>query len=272
MTVHIDHMIESTWVEPWSVEHWLEGASGFPPGSVGASTPDDLGIVVATARGLTLQRRQVDEVTAFAEFLAGCSFTDAERADLSDDLIDAFEDSPKQALRFLTGLAGGVRRLGSMHPVERAQRRLQALTTCYVTELRRQADGDEFSPIMAMVSRHNPVLRHWAATGVVLVADALESRVELHRIVLGLVGRHLEDPAALRTQLLERTVDCGRLEIAELAASQLRLIGTRAWLRDMGTMALTRFRQELEPAIASALDVDIVVQQVAYRAAMAQAS
>lgn len=264
MTVQIER--------PASVEHWLESASGFPPGGIGTSTPDGSGTVIASARGLNLLRRQVDEVLAFTEFMAGHALTTMERADLTDDLVDAFEDSPKHALRFLTGVTGGVRRVAPMHPVERAQRRLQALTTSYVTELRRQADGAEFSPIMAMVSRYNPVLRHWAATGVVLVADALESRIEQHRLVLGMVGRQVEDAAALGERLLDRTVDCGRLEVAELAASQLRLMSTRAWLRDIGDAALARLREELEPAVASALDVDIVVQQVAYRAAMAQAS
>jgi len=88
---------------------------------------------------------------------------------------------------------------------------------------------------------------------------------------LPLVGCTPEEPDALAQRLLERTRHAGRLEIAELAAAELRLLGLRAWLRDLGDAALERLRHELAPAVASALDVDIVVQQVGYLAALALA-
>lgn len=253
---------------PLAVDHWLEGLSGFPAGGVGAAAVGPKTAVVATARGVTLSRRAVDEVLAFTEFLAGRALPGAERAELEDDIVDAFEDSPKDAIRFLRPLAGGVRRVTSLDPMERCQRRLQALTTCYTVEQRRLADGAEPTPIMALVGRYNPLVRHWASTGIVLVADALAARVEQHRLVLSLVGREPEEPEALAQRLLARTGHAGRLEIAELAAAELRLLGTRSWLRDMADSALGRLREELAHVVPSALDVDIVVQQVGYRASL----
>lgn len=266
-----DQLATDRWAgTPLATEHWLESRSGFPAGSAGEDGPG-ADTTVATARGIGLTRRQLDEVVAFTEFLAGSALSGPHRAELEDDIVDAFEDSPKQATRFLDTLSGGVRRVGSMEPLERCQRRLQALTTTYVAEQRRLADGAEPSPVMAVVARHNPLVRYWASTGVVLVADAVTARIEQHRLVLSLVGREPEDPPGLRTRLLEGTGRAGRLENAELAASELRLLGTRAWLRDLGGTALDRLREELERAVASALDVDIVVQQVAYRAALSLA-
>ena len=253
-----------------AADHWLESATGFPEGGVASTGTSPAGTVVATARGLSLSRRQLDEARAFTEFLAGRALPAADREELEDDLIEAFEDSPKQATRFLRGLAGGVRRVGSLDPIERCQRRLQALTTTYTIEQRRQADGADLSPVMEVVSRHNPLVRYWASTGIVLVADALTARVEQHRLVLPLADREPEQPQQLRDRLLEGTEHVGRLEIAELAASELRLLVTRAWLRDLGRAALDRLRHELSRAVASALDVDLVVQQVAYRAALSQ--
>lgn len=254
---------------PLAEEHWLESPSGFPPGGIGTAVPAGGTEVVATARGISLTRHQLDEVVAFTEFLAGRALSDADRGELTDDVVDAFEDSPTSAHRFLRKLAGGVRRIGGLDPAARCQRRLQALTTTYTIEQRRQADGDGLSPLMAMVSRHNPVVRYWATTGIVLVADALAARVEQHRLVLSLVDR--EPEPALTQRLLDGTEHTGRLEIAELAASELRLLGTRAWLRDLGDTTLDRLRQQLARAVDSALDIDLVVQQVGYRAALAAA-
>jgi hypothetical protein len=256
---------------PLAVNHWLESESGFPPGSVGATGTDQPPAVVSTSRGVRLTRHQVTDVLAFTEFLAGRALAETDRAELEADLVDAFDDSPKQAVRFLHGLAGGVRRVGALHPIERAQRRLQALTATYTTEQRRLADGADPSPIVAVLSGYNPLVRYWASTGVVLVADALSARVDQHRLVLHLVGREPEQPPALAQRLLDRLAYGSPLEVAELAASELRLLSTRTWLRDLGDAALERLRRELADAVPSALDVDIVVQHVAYRAAMAQA-
>jgi hypothetical protein len=253
-----------------AVEHWLEGASGFPPGSVGAAELGSASDVVVTARGVRLTRRQLDEVLAFTEFLAGQALPEADRSELTEHLVDAFEDSPKHASGFLRNLAGSVRRVSSLDPIQRCQRRLSALTSTYTIEQRRRTDGEDASPIMEMVGRHNPVVRYWASSGVVLVADALTARVELHRLVLTLVDREAEDSDSLTERLVDRTMFASRLENAELAASELRLLHTRAWLREMGNGALDRLRAEIAPAVASALDVDIVVQQVAYRAVLAQ--
>jgi hypothetical protein len=259
---------------PLATDHWLEGPSGFPDGGVGCALHADgsgsISAVVATARGLSLTRRQVDEVLAFAEFLAGCALPAEERADLEEDLVDAFDDAPGNALRFLRPLAAGVRRVASLDPIRRSQRRLQALTTTYTVEHRRQADGARLSPVMEVVSRHNPVVRQWAASGIVLVADALAARWEQHRLVLGLVGMDAEEPGRLADRLLARTEHAGRLEIAELAAAEPRLLQVRCWLRDIGTTALDVLRDEVARSAASALDVDIVVQQVGHRAALAR--
>jgi len=252
-------------------EHWLESATGFPPGSVGASPLEAGTTVVASARGHNLVRRQVDEALAFTEFLAGRAVPEKERIELERDIVDAFEDSPKQATGFLRGLTGGVRRIATLDPIERCQRRLQALTATYTIEERRVADDMDPSPVMAVVARHNPLIRCWPSTGIVLVADAVASRVELHGLVMALADRPAGDPAVLSQRLVDRTAGAGRLEIAELAVSQLRLLSTRAWLRDIGDGALERLRDEVRSAVASALDVDIVVQQVGYRAVMAQA-
>lgn len=256
---------------PLAVEHWLESPSGFPVGGVGTNPLSPATAVVTTARGQSLSRRQLDEVLAFAEFLAGRAVPDDDRAELTDDIVDAFEDSPKSAARFLRQLAGGVRRISSLDPLERCQRRLAALVTTYTIELRRQADGAEPTPIMEVVARYNPVVRHRAATGVVLVADALAARVDQHRLVLSLIERQAEEPAALRQRLLDGVADAEQMEIAELVAAELRLLSVRAWLRDLGDSALMRLRKELARAVSSALDVDVVVQQVGFRAALAQA-
>ncbi|MBX7266604.1 hypothetical protein KIF24_11505 [Micromonospora sp. Llam7] len=252
---------------PLATEHWLEQASGFPRGDVSVD-PAVAATVVAVSRGYRLTRGHLEETVAFGEFLAGETFTAEERAELEQDVVDAFEDSPKRALHSLRPLSGGVRRVAALDPVQRAQRRLQALTTSYLLELRRQADGQELSPLMAVVSRHNPVVRHWASAGVVLVADALAARMEQHRLVLCLVGRELEEPAVLADQLLARAEQAGRLEVAELAGSELRLLLIRAWLTDLGSRALAKVREDVARAVTSALDVDIVVQHVGYRAAL----
>ncbi|MFI7552734.1 hypothetical protein ACIBQ2_23650 [Micromonospora sediminimaris] len=252
---------------PLATEHWLERASGFPRDDVSVD-PAAAATVVAASRGYRLTRGHLAETVAFAEFLAGEAFTTEERAELEQDVVDAFEDSPKRALQSLRPLSGGVRRVAALNPVQRAQRRLQALTASYLLELRRQADGRELSPLTAVVSRHNPVVRHWASAGVVLVADALAARMEQHRLVLCLIGRDLEAPALLAERLLARAEQAGRLEVAELAASELRLLLLRAWLTDLGTTALAKVREDVDRAVQSALDVDIVVQHVGYRAAL----
>ena len=256
---------------PLETGHWLEVGTGFPPGGVvetglGAATD-----VLSTARRMTLTRRQVDEIVAFAELLAGEALDPDERDELQDDVVDAFEDSPVSATKFFRPLTGGVDRMGSARPIERAGRRLQALTATWTIEQRRIADGAELNPVMEVVSRHNPLIRHWASAGIVLVTDALNDRTEQHRLVLSLIGAEPEPVDRLTERLIERTSFASIAEIAELAASQVRLLCTRAWLRDLGDTALTRLREELEPAVRSALDVDIVVQQVGFRASMAVA-
>jgi hypothetical protein len=138
----------------------------------------------------------------------------------------------------------------------------------YSVDQRRRADGADANPIMEVVTRHNPLVRYWASTGIVLVADALAARVDHHRLVLCLVGREVDDADALAARLVARIEHAGTLEIAELAAAESRLIETRSWLRDMGETALRQLRRELADAVASAFDVDIVVQQVGYRAAL----
>jgi hypothetical protein len=253
---------------PLATEHWLEGPSGFPRGGVGIAAAAAAAAVVVSARGYRLTRGQLDEVLAFAEFLAGEALTAEERAELEVDVADAFQDSPKRALQSLRPLTGGVRRVTSLGPVRRAQRRLQALTTTYLLELRRQADGRELSPLMATVSRHNPVVRHRAAAGIVVVADALAARMEQHRLVLNLAGREIDAPAALADRLLDRADKAGRMELGELASAELRLLLLRAWLRDMGAAELAMVREDVTRAVTSAFDVDIVVQQVAYRASL----
>ncbi|MFG1914911.1 hypothetical protein [Micromonospora sp. NPDC048898] len=260
----------SRWVgTPLATEHWLEGASGFPAGGIGSrTTPPDPTTVVATARGYRLTRGQLDEVLAFAEFLAGEALDSDERAELEQDVTDSFEDSPKRAMLSMRQLAGGVRRVTSLSPVRRAQRRLQVLTTTYLLELRRQTDGHELSPLMATVSRHNPIVRYRAAAGIVLVADALAARMEQHRLVLSLTGHEIEASPALADQLLDRADKAGRMEFAELAGAELRLLLLRDWLRELGNTELARTREDVHRAVGSALDVDIVVQQLGYRAAL----
>jgi hypothetical protein len=265
-----DRSIDGWAGTPLAEEHWLESASGFPHGGVDttASEPD---LPVASARGLHLTRRQLVEALAFAEFLAGSALSADDRSELEMDLVDAFEDSPKHATRQLSTLSGGVSKIGSLDPINRCQRRLQALTATYTIEQRRLADGADPSPMMAVVGRYNPLVRHWASTGIVLVADALTSRAAQHRLVLSLADREPEETEALARRLLDATASASRTEIAELAASELRLLATRAWLRDMGTAALGQLREEVTRAVASALDVDIVVQHVGYRAALSLA-
>jgi hypothetical protein len=274
MTVTIDSTrTDARWAaSPLASPHWLESANGFPAGSVVESGLGSSNEVLSTCRRMTLNRRQVDEVIAFAELLAGESFTVAEREELQDDLVDAFEDSPVNTSNFLRPLTGGVRRIESLGAVERAGRRLSALTATWTLEQRRISDGDELNPVMDVVNRHNPMVRHWASSGVVLVADALAARHEQHRLVLFLVGAEPESKARLTDRLINRVSFASTAEIAELAASQVRLMCTRAWLRDIGDTALQALREEIEPAVASALDVDIVVQQVGFRASMAVAS
>jgi hypothetical protein len=257
---------------PLAIEHWLEGGSGFPVGSVVETGLGATNDVLSTCRRQTLTRRQVDEVIAFAELLAGQALPAAERDELQDDLVDAFEDSPVSTTNFLRPLIGGVRRVGSLSPIERAGRRLSALTATWTIEQRRVSDGGELNPVMDVVNRHNPLVRHWASSGVVLVADALAARYEQHRLVLFIVGAEPEPQTRLTERLVSRTSFASTAEVAELAAAQVRLLCTRAWLREIGDTALRGLRQELEPAVASALDVDIVVQQVGFRASMAVAS
>jgi hypothetical protein len=253
---------------PLAVPHWLETARGFPPGSVG-----ERGLggdeAVATARGVTLTRRQVDEVLAFADFLAGAALGEADRDELADDVVDAFEDAPRPTLRTLSPLIGSVHRVWGMNPVERAGRRAQALATTYGTELRRLADGDDPSPVMDVVMRRNPVVRHWSAAELVLVEDVLAARLDQHRLVCALVGRTLDDPDGLRARLLEVADESSAAENGEIVASQVRLLCLRAWLRDLGDRALARVRVDLDRALTSALDPDIVVQQLGYRASLA---
>jgi hypothetical protein len=253
---------------PMAAPHWLETTRGFPAGSVG-----ERGLggdeVVATARGLTLTRRQVDEVLAFADFLCGAAVPQADAAELAEEVIDAFEDAPLPTTRALQPLTDSVRRVWAMNPVERAGRRVQALATTYGIELRRLADGDDPTPIMDVVLRRNPVVRHWASAELVLVEDVLADRLDQHRLVSALVGRTLDDPDALRARLLRTADETPAAENGELIASQVRLLCTRAWLRDLGTKALARVRSDLDRALASALDADIVVQQLGYRASLA---
>jgi hypothetical protein len=253
---------------PLAAPHWLESPSGFPSGGVaetGLGAPDE---VLATVGRWTLTRRQVDEVVAFAELLAGRAFPEADRAELAGDLVDAFEDSPVSTAGFLRPLSGAVTLMSAMSPVERAVRRLRALTTTWLVEQHRVADGEELGPVMVLVHRHNPLVRHWATTGVVIVADTFTSRFEQHRLVLSLIGREAEAQEALADRLRVRLECAGPMEAAELAAAQVRLMCIRAWLRDIGETALGRLVGELEHAVPSALDVDIVVQQVGFRAAM----
>lgn len=256
---------------PLAEEHWLESMSGFPHGGIATAPPPEPDVPVATARGIHLTRRQLVEALAFTEFLAGSALSASDRSELEADLVDAFEDSPKHAVRHLRTLAGGIRQIGALDPLGRCQRRLQALTATYTIEQRRRSDGADPSPMMAVVGRYNPLVRHWASTGIVLVADALTARAAQHRLVLSLAGHEPEEPHALARRLLDATDGASRTEIAELAASELRLLTTRAWLRDMGGTVLGRLREEVARAVASALDVDIVVQQVAYRAALSLA-
>lgn len=256
---------------PLATGHWLEVGSGFPPGGVVESGLGSSSDVISTARRMTLSRRQVDEIVAFAELLAGEALDRDEREELQDDIVDAFEDSPVSATKFFRPLTGGVARMGTAGPIERAGRRLQALTATWTIEQRRIADGAGLNPVMEVVSRHNPLIRQWSSAGIVLVADALTARAEQHQLVLSLIGAEAEATDRLTERLIERTSFAGTAEIAELAASQVRLMCTRAWLRDLGDTALTRLREELEPAVRSALDVDIVVQQTGFRASMAVA-
>jgi hypothetical protein len=249
---------------PLGVPHWLEGPTGFPGAPVVHTGPE----VLASVRGMRLTRNQVEEVLAFAEFMAGRVLSATDRAELTEDIVDAFEDSPKSALRFLRPLAGGVARIASLEPTERCQRRLRALTSSYALDQKKRSDGAEPDPIMRVIARYNPLIRYWAATGIVLVADALTARHECHRVVLSLVDAPVESADSLTSRLVGRLDQAGAIEIAELAAAELRLLETRAWLRDLGSNALNSLREDVSRAVVSALDVDIVVQQVSYRAAL----
>jgi hypothetical protein len=119
------------------------------------------------------------------------------------------------------------------------------------------------------VARHNPVVRHWAVTGTVLVAGAVAARVAQHELAAALIGRQPEPAGTLGARLVAATEDASALEIAELAAAEVRLLGLRAWLRDLGDRSVDRVRGEVARAVDSALDVDVVVQQLAWRAALA---
>ncbi len=254
---------------PLASEHWLESAAGFPQGGIGACANGDGGAeVVSAVRGFRLTRQQVGEVLAFAEFMAGSALAPADRAEIEQDIVDAFEDSPKMALKFLQPISGGVARVGALDPMQRCQRRLHALTSSYTVDQRKRSDGADPDPIMSVVGRYNPLVRYWASTGIVLVEDALTARFQLHRLVLSLIGREPEAPQGLREHLLARLDDAGPVEIADLAAAEYRLLSTRAWLRDLGDKTLRALRDDLDRAVPSALDVDIVVQQVGFRAAL----
>jgi len=250
----------------------LEGDTGFPTGGIADTGLGPETEILATARQVSLTRRQVDEVVAFAELLAGRALPGPDRAQLGEDLVDAFADAPVDTVGFLRPLAGSVARLATMSPVERAVRRLQALTTTWTLEQRRVADGEDLNPVMDVVHRHNPVVRHWASTGVVLVADVLAARAEQHRLVLSLIGVPAQEERALIERLLARVEEAGPAEIAELAAAQVRLMCIRTWLRDLGETALGHLVADLARAVPSALDVDIVVAQVAFRASLAVAT
>lgn len=251
---------------PLASLHWLETPEALPPGA-GIETAGDA--IVATARGRVLTQADLDTVTAFAEFLAGVVFPAEDTAELEDDMVDAFEDSPAVFLRELRPMARGLQQVRASTPIERATRRAQALGTTYAVELRRQADGDDPGPVLDVVMRHNPVVRYWRSADLVLVADAVESRLDQHRMALALVGQRLDDPDALRDRLLTTADEALPIENGELVASEVRLLCLRAWLRDLGTKALDRLRAELDRSLASALDVDLVVQQLGYRASVA---
>lgn len=261
--------VDDRWVgTPLATEHWLESPSGFPAGSLISTAASDGPSVVASVRGVQLTRRQIDEVLAFTQFMAGEAFTRVDRAELEDDIVDAFTDSPRAAARFLAPLADGVGRIAALDPVQRCQRRLRALTNSYSVDHRQRSDGGEPDPIMRLVARYNPLVRYWAATGLVLVGDALTARFETHQLVHSLVGSEPEPRDVLIARLTRRLDQAGPIEIAELAAAQLRLIETRSWLRDLGKAPLAELRDEVARALPSALDPDIVVQHVTYRAAL----
>lgn len=265
--------VDTRWAgTPLDRPHWLEGDTGFPAGGIADTGLGPDTEILATARQASLTRRQVDEVVAFAELLAGRALPGSDREQLSEDLVDAFEDSPVQTIGFLRPLTGGVARLATMGPVERAVRRLQALTTTWTLEQRRLVDGADLNPVLEVVHRHNPLVRHWASTGVVLVADLLTARADQHRLVLSLIGVAAQEERALIERLLARVDAAGPAEIAELAAAQVRLLCIRIWLRDLGETALGHLIADLTRAVPSALDVDIVVEQVAFRASLAVAA
>src|SRR5262245_42188595 len=160
---------------PLAQEHWLESASGFPAGGIGTAAPEP-DVPVVSARSVHLMRHLLDEALAFAEFLAGNALSAGDRSELEMDLVDAFEDSPKLAVKHLRTIAGGINQIGSLDPLNRCQRRLQALTATYTIEQRRRSDGADASPIMAVVGRYNPLVRYWASTDIVLVGGAPHSR------------------------------------------------------------------------------------------------
>ncbi|GIH07662.1 hypothetical protein Rhe02_57290 [Rhizocola hellebori] len=268
-TARVRDIPDDRWAgTPLASAHWLESTTGFPQGSVGAHDSGGGAEVVCAVRGFRLTRQQVTEVLAFAEFLAGSALTPADRAEIEEDIIDAFEDSPKAAVKFLQPISGGVARMGSMDPIERCQRRLHALTSSYTVDQRKRSDGADPDPVMSVVGRYNPLVRYWASTGIVLVEDALSARFQQHQLVLSLIGREPEPAQFLRERLLARLGDAGAVEIADLAAAEFRLLSMRAWLRDLGEATLRILRADLLRAVPSALDMDIVVQQVGFRAAL----
>jgi hypothetical protein len=268
-TPRVRNIPDDRWAgTPLAREHWLESRTGFPAGGIGACGSGGGAEVVSAVRGFRLTRQQVDEVLAFAEFLAGNALAPTERAEIEEDIVDAFEDSPKDAARFLRPISGGVARIGALDPAERCQRRLRALTNSYTVDQRKRSDGADPDPIMSVVGRYNPLVRYWASTGIVLVEDALSARAQLHRLVLSLIGREPEAADGLRKRLLVRLDDAGPVEIADLAAAEFRLLSTRAWLRDLSDTTLRGLRADLDRAVASALDVDVVIQQLSFRAAL----
>ncbi len=255
---------------PLADPHWLESASGFPQGGIGDRPPGP-DRVVARARGLELRQHQVDDLVAVTELLAATALPDDDRRGLAAEVVEAFDDAPASTLRSLIPVTSGLAHFGTRSPAGRSVDRHRMVTAAFSVELARVADGEGLSPLLETVHAHNPIVRSWMASGLVVLADAVEARVDQHRLTLALVGRSLDDPEGLWDRLLDEADSGGPLVAGELAAATVRLIVLRCWLLDLGRRALDRTRIELEAAIRSALDVDVVVQQLAHRAAMAVA-
>ena len=158
----------------------------------GAPTPAAAqagGEALASAGGVQLTRSMVADGTAFGEFLAGQTFSAAERQSLADQSLVLFQADPAGQAQTYAQVATMLATIRSADQVERARLRQDLMTNLYFSP------GGRSSPLMQVVYRYAPAITVDPNRRLVVTGHAIDALFASNDAIADIAGHPASTPA-----------------------------------------------------------------------------